>query len=326
MAGNASLHRAKGAKNDEFYTQLTDVEKELKHYQHHFKGKVVYCNCDDPTWSAFWEYFHLNFGVLGLKRLIATHYVFEGSSSVMEYLGGDDNDVEVGTITPLVGNGDFRSPECVELLKEADIVCTNPPFSLFREFIAQLVEYDKKFVVIGNKNAVTYKEFFPLLRNNTVWLGYNPVKEFIKPDGNTQKFGNVCWVTNLDIDKRHESLLRELYREYDTALYPKYDNYDAINVDRVVDIPVDYFGVMGVPVTFFDRYNPEEFEIIDINPHFFTRLEQGLSKLKQLTLQSVGRKDPYARILIRRKGVIYGVTEAHVTRSSVSTNRKEVSV
>ena len=238
MAKNSNLHNAKSAKNDEFYTQLTDVAKELMHYKEHFRGKVVLCNCDDPTWSAFWKYFHLNFEVLGLKKLISTHYDREEATYKMEYEGGDDNNIETGVKTPLEGNGDFRHQECIELLKEADIVVTNPPFSLFREYVAQLMEYGKKFIVIGSMNAITYKEIFPLLKDNQMWLGCNSVKEFIQPDGSIKKFGNIYWYTNLDHKKRHEELI--FWKHYTPEEYPKYDNYDAINVDKVNEIPVDY--------------------------------------------------------------------------------------
>lgn len=235
---NANLHKAKEAKNDEFYTQLSDVSNELRHYKEHFKGKVVFCNCDDPTWSAFWKYFHLNFAELGLKKLISTHYDRTEATYKMEYEGGDDNDIEAGVKTPLLGNGDFRNAECIELLKESDIVVTNPPFSLFREYVAVLMEHDKKFLIIGSQNAITYKEFFPLLKDNKVWIGCNGVKEFMQPDGSIKKFGNICWFTNLDVAKRHEKLI--LWKNYNPTEYPKYDNYDAIEVSKVNDIPCDY--------------------------------------------------------------------------------------
>ncbi len=257
---NKNLTAAKKAKNDEFYTQFPDIEKELCHYKPHFAGKVVFCNCDDPTWSNFWRYFHLNFAHLGLKKLIATHYDPNESTYKMEYEGGNDTNVEIGVKTPLLQNGDFRSEECIELLKEADIVVTNPPFSLFREYTAQLVKYGKKFVIIGNMNAITYKEFFPLMKDNKVWLGYMSPKTFMQPDGNEKKFGNVMWYTNLDIPKRHEPI--DLIEHYSPEKYPKYDNYDAINVDKTLDIPKDYDGVMGVPISFLDKYCPEQFEIV----------------------------------------------------------------
>lgn len=319
MAGNSNLHRAKEAKNDEFYTQLSDVENELVHYREHFRGKTVFCNCDDPTWSAFWKYFHLNFGFLGLKRLISTHYDKEQSTYMMEYLGGDDNDVSVGTKTPLKGNGDFRNEECLELLRQSDIVVTNPPFSLFREFIGTLMENGKKFVVIGNKNAVTYKEMFPLLRSDEVWLGYYSPSEFGTPSGTTKKINGLSrWFTNLDIKKRHENLI--LYKHYSPEEFPKYDNYDAINVDKVSDIPLDYNGVMGVPITFMNQYNPDQFEIIGLGIANLG-LECGVQPYKphhkqyRKEVQHKGQVDgdlymvdandhpvvPYARILIRQR-------------------------
>lgn len=266
MSTNKSnLANAKKAKNDEFYTQLSDVSEELRHYKKHFKEKTVFCNCDDPTWSAFWKYFHLNFEVLGLKKLISTHYDKNEPTYKMVYEGGDDNDIEVGVKTLLQGNGDFRNQECVELLKESDIVVTNPPFSLFREYIAQLIEYDKEFLIIGNKNSVSYKEIFPLLKNNKIWLGYNSPAEFNTPEGVTKKINGLSrWFTNIDIKKRHEKLIKELYKQYSPVDYAKYDNYNAINVNKVAEIPIDYTGNIGVPITFLDKYNPDEFEIIGL--------------------------------------------------------------
>ena len=263
MAKNSNLHAAKKAANDEFYTKLSDIENELKHYKDHFKGKVIFCNCDDPEESNFWKYFQLNFEFLGLKKLISTHFDDEKPSYKLELVGDIDGDGRVtkGDIikTPLKQNGDFRSPECVDILQEADIVVTNPPFSIIREYIAQLVEYNKKFIFIGPQNIITYKEVFPLIKDNKLWLGYTHPKEFITP-GSTQKFGNISWFTNLETKKRTEDLL--LFRTYNEKDYPKYDNYDAINVDKVKDIPMDYYGVMGVPITFLDSYNPNQFEII----------------------------------------------------------------
>ena len=298
MAGNSNLHAANRAKNDEFYTQLEDIEKELKHYREHFNGKTVFCNCDDPYESNFFKYFAMNFNALGLKKLIATCYngsPVQGNELLLQFdldapdeprkvahkieitevkdANGDgavdlsdvryllQNDKNV--ISILKGNGDFRSPECVELLKEADIVVTNPPFSLFREYVAQLVKYDKTFLIIGNQNAFTYKEIFKLIKENKLWLGFNMVKEFLQPKTLTKKkFGNICWFTNIDIQKRHEDLI--LYKSYNPEEYPKYDNYDAINVNKTADIPCDYDGVMGVPITFLDKFNPEQFEIITL--------------------------------------------------------------
>lgn len=287
MAKNENLHKAKDAKNDEFYTLLSSVSEELRHYKQHFADKIVFCNCDDPTWSAFWRYFHLNFSELGLKKLIATHYDRTEPTYKMEYEGGDDNDAEVGVKTPLEGNGDFRSEECLALLDECDIVVTNPPFSLFREFVGTLMKHDKRFIIWGNNNAITYKEFFPLLKENKVWLGYtaNKTCTFRVAEGyrfdekltaqfnDGHKYGKVPAIsvfTNLDIQKRHEKLIlwQRYYDDDGNPLpdveerYPRYDNYMAINVDRVANIPVDYEGVMGVPITFLDKYNPDEFEIV----------------------------------------------------------------
>ena len=230
MAGNGSLHKARATQNDEFYTQLADVARELSHYKQHFRDKVVFCNCDDPTWSAFWKYFHLNFEELGLKKLISTHYDRNEPTYKMEYTGGSDNDVETGIKTPLEGNGDFRNAECVALLDASDIVVTNPPFSLFREYLAQLVEHEKQFIIIGNRNALTYKEVFPLIRNNQLWLGngfLNGNAYFgIPADADTSvyakgvydevtklvKFRNCIWFTNMDLAKRHEKLI--LWKTY----------------------------------------------------------------------------------------------------------------
>lgn len=257
---NENLHKAKEAKNDEFYTQLNDVAEELRHYKEHFKDKVIFCNCDDPTWSAFWRYFHLNFEHLGLKKLISTHYDKEKPTYKMEYTGGNDNNIEAGVKTPLEGNGDFRNQECIDLLKEADIVVTNPPFSIAREdFIPQLFEYKKKFLIIGDLNWVTYKIIFPLLKNNEMWMGYSAVKEFLQPDGTIKKFGNKLWFTNLDIKKRHEKLI--LWKNYTPAEFPQYDNYDAINVDKVSNIPCDYCESWEVTEEEFKNFSANEWEI-----------------------------------------------------------------
>ena len=313
---NKTLQAARKEKNDEFYTQLADIENELKHYKQHFEGKTVLCNCDDPYESNFFKYFAMNFNFLKLKKLIATCYdsspiaftqlsllgdgktIPNGSrkayrielTEVKDYNGDgaiDLSDVEYmlryGDNPPkkLNGNGDFRSEECLELLKQADIVVTNPPFSFFREYVAKLIEYDKKFIIIGNQNAITYKEIFPLLKDNKMWLGYNSGAQifrvpatierknlFVRDGVTYAKFGNICWYTNLEQPKRHELL--PLYKKYTPEEYPKYDNYDAIEVSKVADIPYDYFpsessnGDMGVPITFLDKYNPEQFEIIGL--------------------------------------------------------------
>ena len=274
---NTNLQQAKKNKNDEFYTQLVDIEKELKHYKDYFKGKTVLCNCDDPRVSNFFHYFSYKFEDLGLKKLITTCYknqnfdlFSQNDSEKAIYLIYEDHkqngrvpDIKDIGIKELEGDGDFRSQECIELLKQADIVVTNPPFSLFREYVAQLVEYDKKFIIIGSQNAITYKETFKLIKENKIWLGYNPVKTFAKPDGTTQTFGNVCWFTNLQTTKRQEELV--LYKKYNPEEFPKYDNYDAIEVSKTADIPCDYDGVMGVPITFLDKYNPGQFELIGSN-------------------------------------------------------------
>lgn len=310
---NKQLHKAKVLKNDEFYTQLTDIEKEVKYYRDHFKGKTVLCNCDDPIISNFFYYFALNFENLGLKKLISTCYknnqVLEFTSKkveksmYIEYYGPKNGRripiLEEMDIKYLKGDGDFRSPECIKFLEEADIICTNPPFSLFREYVAQLMKYKKKFLIVGPSNAVTYKEIFPLIKNSEIWLGCNYIPSFDIPDGGIKKFGNVCWFTNLPHKKRNEELI--LYRKYqgNEKDYPKYDNYDAIEVSKVSNIPIDYDGNMGVPISFLDKYNPNQFEIIDINPHFFYLIEQGITKPSQLKIK--GQKDPYARILIRRR-------------------------
>lgn len=340
MAANANLHKAKSEKNDEFYTQLTDVSNELKHYKQHFAGKVVFCNCDDPTWSAFWKYFHLNFAVLGLRKLVSTHYDKTQPTYKMEYEGGDDDNIEAGTVTPLEGNGDFRNQECLDLLDECDIVVTNPPFSLFREYVKILMEHRKKFIIIGNMNCVTYKEIFPLIKNDELWIGMNEKSGTRK--GNTMCFGvpdgvevknlslgphgerltqiSAWWFTNLDHAKRHEKLV--LWKEYTPDEYPKYDNYDAINVDKTTQIPKDYDGVMGVPISFLDKYCPDQFEIVafrkgdDGKDLVFTRereresstvlsspcsiAEWGLITGAKQTICSDG-KSRYARVAIRRK-------------------------
>lgn len=289
---NKSLHTAKATKQDEFYTQLTDIEKELRHYTAHFADKIVLCNCDDPRVSNFFHYFSHNFERLKLKKLITTCYKNNNADlfsqhdfeqgKYLVYEGDKDGDRLPGpnetAILDLEGDGDFRSAECVELLRQADIVVTNPPFSLFREYVAQLIEHKKKFLIVGNQNAVTYKEVFPLIMGGKLWLGHNSGDmKFQVPDhyeargtrywvdDGGQKWrslGNACWFTNLDITKRHEDIV--LYKNYDPQSYPSYDNYDAIEVNKALEIPVDYPGVMGVPLTFLDRHNPNQFEIIGV--------------------------------------------------------------
>ena len=324
---NKNLHQAKNAKKDEFYTQLPDIENELKHYKAHFKNKVVYCNCDDPRMSNFFHYFSYNFEDLGLKKLISTCYqnqnrdLFSSHDSeraiYLEY-HGDQNKNRVPDINEigvqyLKGDGDFRSAESIELLKQADIVVTNPPFSLFREYVAQLIAHNKKFVIIGHQNAITYKEIFPLIKENKMWLGFGfrgGAGHFISnyedtATANDRKEGmirvsGVHWFTNLDIAKRHEDLI--LYKPYTPEEYPKYDNYDAINVNKTKEIPMDYPGAMGVPITFLDKYNPEQFEILNSN-HFRNNKNipyksHGLIKDKE---GSVNGKPKYVRILIKNK-------------------------
>lgn len=333
-ANNNSLGKAKKAKKDEFYTQLPDIEKELRHYEHHFKDKVVLCNCDDPKVSNFFVYFVRNFKHLGLKRLITTCYknneptLFSNNDSeqavYLIYDGGDDNNpdpVKVSTTAvPLKGDGDFRSMECIELLKQADIVVTNPPFSLFREYVAQLIKYEKSFLILGNQNNISYKEIFPLVQSNQIWLGYNSGQQefevpldfekdntYIRDNGKKYaKFGNICWFTNLEHSKRHEEI--DLFRTYNEEQYPKYVNYDAINVAKVQDIPYDYDGKMGVPITYMEKYCPEQFEIIGFSlslanmdiikrelgkvgggPRFYIREKNG--KLKRL----------FERLVIKKK-------------------------
>ncbi|MEX0999002.1 MAG: adenine-specific methyltransferase EcoRI family protein [Thermodesulfobacteriota bacterium] len=285
---NANLNKAAEAKKDEFYTQLVDIEKELRHYKDQFKDKVVFCNCDDPQESNFVKYFSMNFEHLGLKKLIATHYkeanlFTQEAPYKLEYTGDKNNNRKPDPeefITEMIGTGDFRSKECIELLKEADIVVTNPPFSLFREYVEQLMEYDKDFLILGNQNAIVYKEIFMFIKENRLWLGYDNggTKWFQVPDNYEIKtesrvkiedgikyisMGSIMWFTNLDTTKRHEELT--LYKKYSPEEYPTYDNYDAIEVSRYTEIPMDYDGVMGVPITFLDKYNPDQFEIVGSN-------------------------------------------------------------
>ena len=266
---NTNLHTAKSVKNDEFYTRFEDISKEVTHYKEFFKDKVVYCNCDrvdGENRSNFFVYFATYFEILGLKRLICTTYNKGGKGRLFIY-DGDTNgnkiidDEEIYTIE-MDGDGDFRSEECVKWLKKCDVVVTNPPFSLFRDFVAQLVKYDKKFLIIGNKNAITYKEIFPLIKNNKLWLGVTSPEDFVQPKGDKKKNmkGLTRWFTNIEHSNRTYPL--DLYKNYNAEKYPKYDNYDAINVDKVTDIPCDYNGVMGVPVTFLDKYCPTQFEIV----------------------------------------------------------------
>lgn len=308
MADNKKLSNAKTARKDEFYTQLTDIEKEMRHYRKHFRGKTVLCNCDDPFESNFFKYFVLNFNRLGLKKLIATCYtgspIANKQLSIFDVLGETeeeqnkpykavvtqvydktgDGGIDMfdvaelfrsgeNELTELQGDGDFRSPECIALLNEADIVVTNPPFSLFREYITTLIHFKKKFIIIGNQNAIKYREIFPHIMNNEIWLGYgfdgnvaffeSPYEDVAVSAQHKEgmiRVSGVMWFTNLDIKKRHESLI--LVKRYSPENYLMLANYNAINIDKVVDIPCDYKGFMGVPITFMDKYNPEQFEIL----------------------------------------------------------------
>ena len=314
-AKNTALNQAGKAKEDEFYTKISDIEKELKHYKEHFKGKTIFMNCDDPETSNFWQYFMLNFSVLELRKIIATHYETDKPSYKLEYslLPDKNGQITFDVIrTPLKQNGDFRSPECIEILKEADIVVTNPPFSLFREYIAQLIEYDKKVLIIGCQNNITNRDVFPMLKDNKVWLGYySGDMEFTVPDyyepratryreENGIKYrsmGNICWYTNLDIPKRHEDIT--IFKNYNSDEYKNYDNYDAINVDKVADIPIDYYGYMGVPITFMSKHNPNQFEIIGL----IAGNIKGLAGIPTKTGKDgpyIDGKLKYGRILIRR--------------------------
>ncbi len=344
-SSNTALHKAAKAKKDEFYTQLIDIEKELKHYKDQFRGKSVYCNCDDPYESNFFKYFAANFNVLGLKKLVTTSFVPSpiagGQVSLFDIQGLQSTDderepfkIEINEVkdfdsdgaigltdvewllrhdanvaTPLKGDGDFRSKECIELLKQADIVVTNPPFSLFREYVAQLIGHKKDFLILGDQNAITYKEIFKLISENKLWLGYDnggtkwfqvpddydiPTESRKKTENGVKYFsmGRIMWFTNLDTTKRHQELT--LYKKYSPDEYPKYDEYDAINVNRYMDIPMDYSGTMGVPITFVDKYNPKQFQIIGIDRY----VEDNPNYGKRFTING---NEIYARILIRNK-------------------------
>lgn len=360
---NKNLNAAKEAKKDEFYTQLADIENELKHYRQHFRGKTILCNCDDPYESNFFKYFANNFNAFGLKKLIATCYngsPVQGNELMLDF--GDfteepkkiaykveitevmdanrDGRIDLADVRYLIQNdknvlsilkenGDFRSRECIELLQEADIVVTNPPFSLFREYVAQLMKYEKKFIIIGHQNAITYKEIFPLLQKNMVWTGFgfnlslvykSPYgnnleanRKFVKQKGYNPdeciKVPGICWYTNLDHKKRHEQLI--LWKKYTPEEYPKYDNYDAIDINAINDIPIDYNGIMGVPITFFDKYNPNQFEIVGItdrNSPLCTKIytKKDAANYSDLNRRSVlfvngNYKMLFPKLLIRKK-------------------------
>ena len=328
------LHKAKTAKNDEFYTILSDIERELRHYKKHFKNKVVFSNCDDPRVSNFFHYFSYNFEKLGLKKLITTCYKNQNMdlfsqhdrerAIYLEYEGDKNQknvpDPEEIGIKQLKGDGDFRSRETIELLKQSDIVVTNPPFSLFREYVSQLMEYDKKFLIIGNWNAVSYKEIFKLIQEDKLWIGINSNRNFsgfivpkhyplhgtearIDENGNRiVSTNNTCWFTNLDIAKRHEELI--LYKKYDPEVYPTYDNYNAIEVSKTNDIPMDYNGVMGVPITFMNKYNPDQFEIIWTTDRGGDGMLEHLKKPhNRFDAPVVKGKGIYKRILIKHRKI-----------------------
>ena len=327
---NAQLGKAKRAKEDEFYTRLEDIERELRHYEHHFKGKTVLCNCDDPRVSNFFHYFSYKFEDLGLKRLITTCYknqerdLFSQNNSEraiwLEYLGDKNGnrvpDPEEIGIRYFNGDGDFRSDECIELLKEADIVVTNPPFSLFREYVTQLVKYNKKFLIIGPQNAIHYKEIFPLIMANQIWLGYgfkrNCAHFYTFYEDNATdadhregmiRVPSITWFTNMEIPKRNEEMV--LYRRYKPDDYPKYVNYDAIDVSTTADIPEDWQGLMGVPDTFLHQYNPDQFEIVGLGSGDLAK-QIGVKKNYRGRTDVAYRIDgkdkcPYSRIIIRRR-------------------------
>lgn len=330
MAGNKLLTKAKRNKKDEFYTQLSDIEKELRHYKDHFFDKHIFCNCDDPEFSNFWRFFALNFNQLGLKRLTSTHYEENGQSYRLDIyrdvpeeaknkptfltMEGSEADLPLGYITKLEENGDFRSKESIEILKDCDIVVTNPPFSLFREYIAQLMEYDKKFIIIGHQNAITYKEVFPYIRNNQIWLGYgfsgnaghfinHHYEDYATASNHIQgmiRVSGVVWFTNLDLSKRHEELV--LYKSYSPEEYPDYDNYDAVEVSKVVEIPFDFDGVMGVPITFMNKYNPDQFEIIGCTESEGRGFSNGLwDENFKITQPLINGEKKYKRLFIKRK-------------------------
>jgi hypothetical protein len=320
-ADNKNLRRAKRIKNDEFYTRYEDIEAEVMKYRKQFAGKVVYLPCDDPAEkkSEFWSFFVNNFDAFGLKKLIATHYDENGHAYkiwIEDDLSGDGYiDDSDALQEDLAGDGDFRSPECVEILKECDVIVTNPPFSLFREFVELIMTHNKQFLIIGNKNAFTYKEIFKLIKDNKVWVGYTSPKNFRLEDGSTtDKINGLCrWFTNLHSSKRNEELV--LTKTYQQDLYPSYDNYNAIEVNKVVNIPKDYLGVMGVPVTFIDNYNPNQFEIIGgfngykecdylnglICGTETPYLDKKTGKEKMWTGPTINKEAKYFRILIKRK-------------------------
>jgi hypothetical protein len=304
---NSKLHDAKRNKNDEFYTLLEEIEKELINYKDHFKNKIIYCNCDDPVESNFYKYFALNFDFFGLKKLITTHYDESKPTYKLELMSYGKEPIK----TNLRGNGDIRNEECIEILKEADIVVTNPPFSLFVEYTNQLLEYNKKFLIIGNLTAISNYNLFPLIKENKVWLGVTkggtfevPKEYFDDPDitgvyekdGKYYKKVGVYWYTNLENQKYKESLLKLLAgNKYDPEKYPKYDNTDIIHTGKLLNIPCDYYGEMGVPITFVEKYNPDEFELVG--------LDELLNKerIGKKTRFYINGKRKFARLVVKRR-------------------------
>jgi len=340
---NVDLVKAKTAKNDEFYTQISDINNELGRYKKYFKDKIIFCNCDDPKESNFWKYFQLNFEFLGLKKLISTHFEIKKPSYKLEIIRTADKPKIIKT--PLKQNGDFRSVECVDILKESDIVVTNPPFSLFRPYVAQLMEYNKKFIIIGNQNAITYKETFKLIKDDKMWIGYsldgrniwfripNTYKKYHKiENGNKYAFvASTIWFTNLDHKKRHDDLI--LYKKYkdNEKDYPKYDNYNAINVNKTKEIPIDYNGSIGVPITFMHKYNPDQFEIIGLfadKREKSNALIQGVptyldEQHKKYVGGIVDGKATYARIIIKKKKKVKKRKEIKIMKKPKGLNREE---
>lgn len=318
---NTNLRNASRAKKDEFYTSYADIERECEKYREQFAGKVIYCNCDDPEESNFFKYFADNFDFFKLKKLITTHYEAGKPTYKLEIDHkldlNDDGKIDISDVerTPLIGDGDFRNKECKKLLQEADIVITNPPFSLFREYVKQLMDFDKKFLILGNVNSITYKETFKLIRQNRIWLGHSihsGDREFRVPDDypltaagvrideNGTKFirvKGVRWFTNLDYTERHEDII--LYKQYSPDEYPTYDNYDAINVDKTADIPQDYAGNMGVPITFLDKYNPEQFDIIALG------IVGSIEFTKNRKMEILKNGEPTGKFTMNAKGTLY---------------------
>ena len=335
MAKNGNLHSAKSAKNDEFYTRYEDIEKEVYNYRDFFEGKTVLCNCDDPLESNFTKYFILNFRFLKLKKLICTFYdingkaayvfVYEGQDingdgvingqdidemvkmqafrhALVDDYGFDFENKEESWKKGLYGSGDFRSQHCIEYLKMADVVVTNPPFSLFRQYVAQLMKYGKRFLIVGCENSVIDKEIFQYIKENNLWLGINHIHTFNKPNGETQTFGNICWYTNIENKNRNTQIV--LYKEYSAEKYPKYDNFNAIKVSTINEIPCDYNGFMGVPITFLHKYCPKQFEIVDLINRYMIYDTFGVNenvRKNHSHCSNINGKAVYTRVLIRKR-------------------------